>query len=201
MNPIRYAGYYYDDETKNYYLQARYYNPANGAFLELDPHPGDDDEPLSQNGYTYGNNNPVMNVDPDGLKPNRLFYALVTGIAYVVDEIVTTFKDFTWLVLTVYDSIKAYADVKKANKQNQTEQAKKIIEKSKTLKKKIEGIVRKKALKAGLKVLKKSLGGAYLLLRFGTGIIQGGRDKYFKYAGCYRNSATYAQYVVKTRLH
>ncbi|MEK4137492.1 RHS repeat-associated core domain-containing protein [Kurthia sp. FSL E2-0154] len=32
-NPIRYAGYYYDDETKNYYLQARYYNPANGAFL------------------------------------------------------------------------------------------------------------------------------------------------------------------------
>ena len=65
-NPIRYAGYYYDDETKNYYLQARYYNPANGAFLELDPHPGDDDEPLSQNGYSYANGNPVMNVDPNG---------------------------------------------------------------------------------------------------------------------------------------
>ncbi|MEK4136653.1 RHS repeat-associated core domain-containing protein [Kurthia sp. FSL E2-0154] len=32
-NSIRYAGYYYDDETKNYYLQARYYNPVNGAFL------------------------------------------------------------------------------------------------------------------------------------------------------------------------
>ena len=32
-NPIRYAGYYYDEETKNYYLQARYYNPVNGAFL------------------------------------------------------------------------------------------------------------------------------------------------------------------------
>ncbi|WP_146551934.1 DNRLRE domain-containing protein [Rummeliibacillus sp. SL167] len=65
-NPIRYAGYYYDEETKNYYLQARYYNPENGAFLALDPHPGDDDEPLSQNGYTYANNNPVMNVDPNG---------------------------------------------------------------------------------------------------------------------------------------
>lgn len=49
-NPIRYAGYYYDEETKNYYLQARYYNPANGAFLALDPHPGDEDDPLSQNG-------------------------------------------------------------------------------------------------------------------------------------------------------
>ncbi|MFB9220419.1 RHS repeat-associated core domain-containing protein [Kurthia sibirica] len=65
-NPIRYAGYYYDDETKNYYLQARYYNPTNGAFLALDPHPGDGDEPLSQNGYSYANGNPVMNVDPDG---------------------------------------------------------------------------------------------------------------------------------------
>ena len=67
-NPIRYAGYYYDDETKNYYLQARYYNPVNGAFLALDPHPGDDDEPLSQNGYSYANGNPVMNVDPNGEK-------------------------------------------------------------------------------------------------------------------------------------
>ena len=66
-NPIRYAGYYFDEETKNYYLQARYYNPENGAFLALDRHPGDDDDPLSQNGYTYVENNPVMNIDPDGL--------------------------------------------------------------------------------------------------------------------------------------
>lgn len=65
-NPIRYAGYYYDIETKNYYLQARYYNPENGRFLALDPYPGDEDEPISQNGYTYVNNNPISNVDPDG---------------------------------------------------------------------------------------------------------------------------------------
>ncbi|OMC79200.1 DNRLRE domain-containing protein [Viridibacillus sp. FSL H8-0123] len=65
-NSIRYAGYYYDTETKNYYLQARYYNPDNGAFLALDSHPGDSGEPLSQNGYTYGNNNPMKYVDPFG---------------------------------------------------------------------------------------------------------------------------------------
>ncbi|MBO2536475.1 RHS repeat-associated core domain-containing protein [Rummeliibacillus suwonensis] len=70
-NPIRYAGYYYDEETKNYYLQARYYNPENGAFLALDPHPGDDDEPLSQNGYTYGNNNPIVYTDFDGQNAKR----------------------------------------------------------------------------------------------------------------------------------
>lgn len=66
VNPIRYAGYYYDEETANYYLQARYYNPRNGTFLALDPHPGDNDEPLSQNGYTYGNNNPNKYVDHNG---------------------------------------------------------------------------------------------------------------------------------------
>ncbi|WKB37079.1 RHS repeat-associated core domain-containing protein [Terrilactibacillus sp. S3-3] len=65
-NPIRYAGYYYDTETKHDYLKARYYDPQNGNFLALDPHPGDDDDPVSQNGYTYAGNNPVMNVDPSG---------------------------------------------------------------------------------------------------------------------------------------
>jgi uncharacterized protein RhaS with RHS repeats len=45
---------------------ARYYHPTHGVFLSLDPDPGDDDDTLTQNGYTYANNNPVMLVDPDG---------------------------------------------------------------------------------------------------------------------------------------
>ncbi|WP_445491478.1 RHS repeat-associated core domain-containing protein [Niallia sp. 03133] len=65
-NSIRYASYYYDQETKHYYLKARYYDPLNGNFLALDPHPGDDDDPISQNGYMYAGNNPVLQVDPDG---------------------------------------------------------------------------------------------------------------------------------------
>ncbi len=32
----------------------------------MDPDPGDSDDILTQNGYTYANNNPVMLVDPDG---------------------------------------------------------------------------------------------------------------------------------------
>ncbi|GAF21976.1 LOW QUALITY PROTEIN: wall-associated protein precursor [Bacillus sp. JCM 19047] len=35
-------------------------------FLSLDPDPGDEDDIITQNGYTYANNNPVMLVDPDG---------------------------------------------------------------------------------------------------------------------------------------
>ncbi|MFU0789865.1 MAG: Ntox17 domain-containing protein [Virgibacillus proomii] len=65
-NPFRYAGYHYDEETGLYYLMARYYYPTHGVFLSLDPDPGDDDDTLTQNGYTYANNNPVMLVDPDG---------------------------------------------------------------------------------------------------------------------------------------
>ncbi|WP_246483938.1 DNRLRE domain-containing protein [Heyndrickxia vini] len=65
-NPYRYAGYQFDKETGLYYLMARYYNPNHGVFLSMDPDPGDDDDILTQNGYTYGNNNPVMLVDPDG---------------------------------------------------------------------------------------------------------------------------------------
>ena len=65
-NPYRYAGYQYDKETGLYYLIARYYHPTHGVSLSLDPDPGDADDILTQNGYAYANNNPVMLVDPDG---------------------------------------------------------------------------------------------------------------------------------------
>lgn len=77
QNPYRYAGYRYDPETGFYYLMARYYNPGIGRFLSLDPTPGTSDDPVTQNGYTYTNNNPVMGLDPDGN------FAWVAGIYFV----------------------------------------------------------------------------------------------------------------------
>ncbi|ALZ64714.1 tRNA(Glu)-specific nuclease WapA precursor (plasmid) [Bacillus cereus] len=65
-NPFGYAGYMYDKEIGMYYLIARYYNPEHGVFLSVDPDPGDEDDPVTQNGYTYAGNNPVISVDPDG---------------------------------------------------------------------------------------------------------------------------------------
>jgi len=65
-NPFGYAGYMYDKEIGMYYLIARYYNPDHGVFLSVDPDSGDEDDPITQNGYTYADNNPVMMTDPDG---------------------------------------------------------------------------------------------------------------------------------------
>ncbi|WP_158587598.1 RHS repeat-associated core domain-containing protein [Neobacillus notoginsengisoli] len=70
-NPIRYASYYYDQETKQYYLKARYYDPLNGNFLSKDPYPGDKNNSLSQNGYSYAESNPITLVDTTGKAPNR----------------------------------------------------------------------------------------------------------------------------------
>lgn len=36
QNPIRYKGYYYDEETRLYYLKSRYYSPAYRVFLSPD---------------------------------------------------------------------------------------------------------------------------------------------------------------------
>ena len=63
-NPFRYRGYYYDTETKLYYLQNRYYNPETGRFLNVDSclysHM------LGYNLYLYCHNNPVNYYDPKG---------------------------------------------------------------------------------------------------------------------------------------
>ncbi|WP_378211802.1 RHS repeat-associated core domain-containing protein, partial [Anoxybacteroides rupiense] len=75
--PIGYAGYYYDRETKLYYLQARYYDPETARFISRDPDPGDKDDPITQNAYTYANDNPVMLVDPDGN------YAIAVGVYFI----------------------------------------------------------------------------------------------------------------------
>ena len=65
-NPYGYAGYAYDAEIQQYYLMARYYHPEHGVFTSIDPDPGDEDDPLTMNGYAYADNNPVMKIDPDG---------------------------------------------------------------------------------------------------------------------------------------
>ena len=65
-NPFRYCGEYYDKETGEIYLRARYYQPAVGRFLTRDTYTGESDEPLSLHLYTYCGNDGVNAVDPSG---------------------------------------------------------------------------------------------------------------------------------------
>ena len=67
INPIRYRSYYYDTETKLYYLRARYYNPDTGRFISQDNVSYLDPENLSGlNLYVYANGNPISYIDPSG---------------------------------------------------------------------------------------------------------------------------------------
>jgi RHS repeat-associated protein len=65
-NSFMFTGEQYDEETGNYYLRARYYNPSSGQFISRDSWEGDDRNPITLNKYAYANSNPVMYTDPSG---------------------------------------------------------------------------------------------------------------------------------------
>jgi RHS repeat-associated protein len=60
--PLQFAGAYTDAESGLIYLVNRYYDPATGQFLSVDPWVSDTAAP-----YFYAGDNPVSEVDPSGL--------------------------------------------------------------------------------------------------------------------------------------
>ena len=67
VNPLRYRGYYYDNETGFYYLQSRYYDPANRRFINADIYAStDSSDAVACNMFAYCGNNPVTNSDESG---------------------------------------------------------------------------------------------------------------------------------------
>ncbi len=69
VNPIRYRGYYYDNETGFYYLQSRYYDPIISRFINADSYGSTGQGFLGTNMFAYCNNNPVNYTDPTGHRP------------------------------------------------------------------------------------------------------------------------------------
>lgn len=65
-NPIRYRGYYYDQETGYYYLQSRYYDPETQRFLNADGYISTGQGILGYNMFAYCGNNPIMYSDYSG---------------------------------------------------------------------------------------------------------------------------------------
>ena len=76
INPLRYRGYYYDRETRLYYLQSRYYDFANCRFINADTFATTDANGfLSANMFAYCENNPVNYSDANG----RSFVSCLLG--------------------------------------------------------------------------------------------------------------------------
>ena len=63
-NSLRYRGYYYDIETGLYYLQARYYDPVTGRFINADSCLYNSLQGFNLYAYCY--NDPVMFADYTG---------------------------------------------------------------------------------------------------------------------------------------
>ena len=63
-NPLRYRGYYYDNETGLYYLQSRYYSPDLCRFISPDDF--DMSSVYNSNLFNYCGNDPVNNITKTG---------------------------------------------------------------------------------------------------------------------------------------
>ena len=68
LNPFRYRGYCYDEETGFYYVSSRYYDPGIGRFISADTTDVLDvqSDLYDKNLYAYCDNNPVMRKDLNG---------------------------------------------------------------------------------------------------------------------------------------
>ncbi len=67
VNPFRYRGYYYDNETGFYYLNSRYYDPETCRFLNADGYVATGQGMLDKNMFAYCENNPINRVDANGM--------------------------------------------------------------------------------------------------------------------------------------
>jgi RHS repeat-associated protein len=68
INPLRYRGYVYDEDTATCYLQSRYYDPTTGRFINADDTAfiSSSGTAIGDNIFTYCENDPVNNVDYTG---------------------------------------------------------------------------------------------------------------------------------------
>lgn len=96
INPFRYRGYYFDNETGLYYLNSRYYDSEIGRFIS--PDSIDYLAPENINGlnlYIYCKNNPIRYIDKYAHDPEKndfnvtdafgileTIFAIATGVMY-----------------------------------------------------------------------------------------------------------------------
>ena len=93
INPFRYRGYYYDQETGFYYLQSRYYDPSVGRFINGDDIDfiGISEKVTDINLFAYCNNNPINNIDMTGYFSLE---SLLSIIKNIFNSIINKIQDY-----------------------------------------------------------------------------------------------------------
>ena len=112
-NPIRYRGYYYDTETRLYYVNSRYYDPQVKRFVNSDSVISDTQGLLGMNLFSYCGNNPANRSDELGqswtrikswfksvgkrieryLNESNVYGATISGITLSIKGLATSLKN------------------------------------------------------------------------------------------------------------
>ena len=85
LNPFRYRGYIFDEETWMYWLKDRYYYPELHRFIVADVSLGSPGMLLASNAYIYCWNNPIGTADNSGEWPGW-----ITAVAAIATAVVAT---------------------------------------------------------------------------------------------------------------
>lgn len=86
-----FVGFAFNGEETNeltglQFLRARYYDSSTGSFISRDSYLGTVSDVLSQNRYTYANNDPVNNIDPSGHMSSNYAGAMQYAQSYGLNE-------------------------------------------------------------------------------------------------------------------
>ena len=82
LNPFRYRGYIYDEETGLYYCNSRYYDPSVGRWLNADSYASTGQGILGHNMFAYCLNSPTNMLDNTGE-----FALSVTVVAMIISVV------------------------------------------------------------------------------------------------------------------
>lgn len=122
-NLFKYAGYRADDETGDYYLNARYYDPESARFLTEDTYTGNEQDPLSLNLYSYCHNDPVNAWDPSGhkvytTKKDNKYEILYTSKRVDFQRNFLNCMPFGWLFLSGIDYMASLDEIDNSRHMN-----------------------------------------------------------------------------------
>lgn len=101
QNSIRYRGYVYDNETKLYYLQSRYYDPETCRFINADDYSILSASPTAlydKNLFAYCDCNPVVRIDNAGNVWETVFDVVSLGFS-IAEVAVNPYDISAWIGL------------------------------------------------------------------------------------------------------